>query len=317
MGKRRALESNEVNDESFLVSGLALWHWRQEARKFALEAGIPSTEVDWLLTEVAELDTLTLRLEAFKERSQIQLRVPLSTLFQLWQQRIQAREPVQYLAGVAPWRHFSLKVSPAVLIPRPETEYLIDLAVEAAKNSPTPNLASGHWADLGTGSGAIALGLAEVFPSATIHAVDRSAEALAIAQQNAQQLGWQERIQFNQGSWWQPLESLKGQISGMVSNPPYIPSPMIQDLDPEVRNHEPHLALDGGIDGLDCIRQLITVSPDYLRPGGVWLVEMMAGQADTVQALLHQQGSYCQIQIVSDLAGIRRFALAYRSKVEG
>ena len=106
-------------------------------------------------------------------------------------------------------------------------------------------------------------------------------------------------------------------MSGMVSNPPYIPSQMIQDLEPEVRNHEPHLALDGGTDGLGCIRQLIATSPDYLRPGGVWLVEMMAGQADTVQELLHQQGSYCQIQIVSDLAGIRRFALAYRSKVEG
>ncbi len=311
------MESNEVNDESLLVSGLDLWQWRQEARKFALEVGIPRTEVDWLLTEVAGLDALTLRLEAFKERSQIQVRVSLPTLSQLWQQRIQEREPVQYLAGVTPWRHFSLKVSSAVLIPRPETEYLIDLAVEAAKTSPTLNLASGHWADLGTGSGAIALGLAEVFPSATIHAVDQSAEALAIAQQNTQQLGWQSRIQFYQGSWWQPLDLLKGQISGMVANPPYIPSHMIQDLEPEVRNHEPHLALDGGPDGLDCIRQLIAVSPDYLRPGGVWLVEMMAGQADAVQALLHQQGSYSQIQIVSDLAGIRRFALAYRSQVEG
>ncbi|MEW6492512.1 MAG: peptide chain release factor N(5)-glutamine methyltransferase [Cyanobacteriota bacterium] len=300
-----------------LVSGLALWQWRQEARKSALEGDIPTAEVDWLLAEVAGLDALALRLEAFKDRSFIKLRVSLPKLSQLWQQRIQEREPVQYLAGVTPWRHFSLKVSPAVLIPRPETEYLIDLAVEATKNSPTPNLASGHWADLGTGSGAIALGLAEVFPSATIHAVDRSAEALAIAQQNAQQLGWQERIQFYQGSWWQPLDALKGQMSGIVANPPYIPSHVIQDLEPEVRNHEPHLALDGGTDGLDCIRQLIAASPDYLRPGGVWLVEMMAGQADTVQELLHRQGSYCHIQIVSDLAGIDRFALAYRSQVEG
>lgn len=310
------MESNKVNDEPLLVSGLALWQWRQEAHKSALEAGVPTHEVDWLLAEVAGLDALTLRLEAFKDRSFIKLRVPLPALSQLWHQRIQEREPVQYLAGVTPWRHFSLKVSPAVLIPRPETEYLIDLAVEVVKNSPTPNLASGHWADLGTGSGAIALGLAEVFPSAKIHALDRSAEALAIAQQNAQQLGWQERIQFYQGSWWEPLDAFKGQMSGMVANPPYIPSNVIKELEPEVRNHEPLLALDGGTDGLDCIRQLIETSPDYLRPGGVWLVEMMAGQAATVQELLHRQGSYSDIQIVSDLAGIDRFALAYRSKVE-
>jgi release factor glutamine methyltransferase len=239
-------------------------------------------------------------------------------LSQLWHQRQRDKVPVQYLAGVTPWRHFSLKVSPAVLIPRPETEYLIDLAVAAVKNSPIPNLASGHWADLGTGSGAIALGLAEVLRAATIHAVDYSADALAIAQENAQQLGFTQRIQFYQGTWFEPLDALKGQFSGIISNPPYIPSSLVQELQPEVRDHEPHLALDGGCDGLDCIRHLIASSPNYLRPGGVWLIEMMAGQADTVAQLLHNQGSYRDIQIIPDLAGIDRFALAYRSEgVEG
>ena len=294
------------------VSGLALWQWRQEARKSAASAGVPTAEVDWLLVEVAGLDPLALRLESFKERVQIELRYPLPVLSQLWHRRLHERSPVQYLAGVTPWRHFSLTVSPAVLIPRPETEYLIDLVVEAVKNSPTPNLGSGHWADLGTGSGAIALGLADAFKAATIHAVDCSAAALAIAQQNAQQLGLRERIQFYQGSWWEPLDALKGQFSGMVSNPPYIPSSLLQQLQPEVRDHEPHLALDGGSDGLDFIRHLIETSPDYLRPGGAWLIEMMAGQSDTVAQLLHRQGSYSQIQIFSDLAGIDRFALAYR-----
>jgi release factor glutamine methyltransferase len=168
---------------------------------------------------------------------------------------------------------------------------------------------------LGTGSGAIALGLADVFPAATIHGVDYSAAALAIAQQNAQKLGFAQRIQFYQGSWWEPLNALKGQLSGMVANPPYIPSSLVQQLQPEVRRHEPLLALDGGPDGLNYIRQLIETSSAYLRPGGVWLIEMMAGQADTVTQMLQQQGSYCQIQIVSDLAGIDRFALAYRSEV--
>ncbi len=308
------MDRNNTDDDESVVSGLALWQWRQEARKSALEASVPTAEIDWLLAEVAGLDSLTLRLESFKQRPQIALLFPLSVLSQLWQRRIDERSPIQYLAGVTPWRHFRVNVSPAVLIPRPETEYLIDLAVKAVKNSPTPNLGSGHWADLGTGSGVIALGLAEVFPAATIHAVDYSADALAMAEQNALQLGCAQRIQFYQGSWWEPLDALKGQFRGMVANPPYIPSTLVQQLEPEVRDHEPHLALDGGSDGLDCIRHLIKISPNYLRPGGVWLIEMMAGQADAVTQLLEQQGSYCHIQIVSDLAGIDRFALAYRSE---
>jgi release factor glutamine methyltransferase len=256
---------------------------------------------------------LELRLESFKDKTQIKLPMSLPELTQMWQRRLDERLPVQYLAGVAPWRHFSLFVSPAVLIPRPETEYLIDLAVAAAaKGGVSPPLQQGHWADLGTGSGAIALGLADAFPSATLHAVDSSPAALAIAQQNAQQLGFAARIQFYQGSWWQPLSALKGQFSGMVSNPPYIPSRLLPSLQPEVAKHEPHLALDGGTDGLDCIRHLVEAAPDYLRPGGIWLIEMMAGQADAVAQLLQDRGSYCQIQIHADLAGIERFALAYR-----
>jgi release factor glutamine methyltransferase len=199
------------------------------------------------------------------------------------------------------------------LIPRPETESLIDLAVVAAKKAFVTQLEQGHWADLGTGSGAIAIGLADAFPKVTIHAVDRSSEALAIAQTNAQKLGFANQIQFYQGSWWEPLSALKGKISGMVANPPYIPSSLIPQLQPEVAKHEPHLALDGGTDGLDCIRHLIAASPAYLRPGGVWIIEMMAGQAQIVAKLLHNQGSYCKIEIHADLAGIERFALAYRS----
>ena len=295
-----------------MVSGLELWQWRLAACNAAVEASISLEEVDWLLQEVAGLEPLELRLELFKGRLQIDLGLSLEELSQLWERRLQERLPVQYLVGVTHWRHFSLTVTPAVLIPRPETEYLIDLTVAAVKNSPANQLESGHWADLGTGSGAIALGLAEVLTNASIYAVDCSESALAIAQQNAQQLGYSQRIQFYQGSWWEPLQALKGLFSGMVANPPYIPSNLLQQLQPEVVNHEPHLALDGGNDGLDCISQLITTSVDYLRPGGIWLIEMMAGQAPAVVELLHQQGSYSQIQIFPDLAGIDRFALAYR-----
>lgn len=295
-----------------VVSGLELWQWRRAAQKAAIAAHVPLLELDWLLQEVAGLERLALRLESFKDWQQIQLQLPLNDLDWLWQQRLEHRLPVQYIAKSAPWRKFKLAVSPSVLIPRPETEHLIDLAVAATQNSWGMQLQQGHWADLGTGSGAIAIGLAEVFPTAVIHAVDYSPTALAIAQTNTQQLGFADRIQFYQGSWWQPLTSLSGQISGMVANPPYIPSSLIPQLQPEVAQHEPHLALDGGEDGLDCIRHLIETSPTYLRSGGLWIIEMMAGQAQTVAQLMHNQGSYGKIEIHTDLAGIERFALAYR-----
>jgi release factor glutamine methyltransferase len=291
-----------------VVSGLELWQWRRRAIQAAIATDVPANEVDWLLLEIAGLDRLALRLESFKDWPLMQLKLPLEDLDQLWQKRLHERLPVQYIAGATPWREFKIAVSSAVLIPRPETECLIDLAVVAAVN-----LQPGYWADLGTGSGAIALGLANVFPESTICAVDYSLEALAIAQANAHNLNFADRIQFYQGSWWEPLAALKGQFSGMVSNPPYIPTSILPTLQPEVFHHEPHLALDGGADGLDDIRHLIEISPVYLRPGGVWLIEMMAGQAEIVRELLQNQGSYCNIQIHADLAGIERFALAYVS----
>lgn len=303
------LSSQSVGRE-VCVSGQALWQWRLTAREQAIAANVPVDEVDWLLQDLAGLERQSLLLETFKARETIQLARSLSALTVLWQRRLQERVPVQYLTGVAPWRQFLLNVSPAVLIPRPETECLIDLAIAAVR--PNPLLTHGHWVDLGTGSGAIALGLALAFPAATIHAIDRSAAALAIAQSNAQQLKLVDRIQFYEGSWLQPLDHLKGQLSGIVANPPYIPSAMVPALQPEVARHEPHLALDGGADGLDCIRHLVATAPAYLQSGGVWLVEMMAGQAIAVADLLQQQGSYRQIQIYPDLEGIDRFALAYR-----
>lgn len=299
-----------ANSATQTVSGQTLWQWRREAQHNAIAANIPASEVDWLLQAIAGLDRLTLHLESFRESGEISLRCSFDALTQLWQQRLEDRVPVQYLVGATPWRHFLLTVSPAVLIPRPETECLIDLAIAATEKM--PGLMQGDWADLGTGSGAIALGLADAFPRATIHAVDYSADALTIAQTNARSLRLNDRIQFHQGSWFKPLTSLKGKLSGMVANPPYIPSSIISELQPEVSQHEPHLALDGGKDGLNCIRHLITTAPDYLISGGLWLIEMMAGQAEAVVELLQLQGHYREIQTHQDLAGIDRFASAYR-----
>ncbi|HEY9689826.1 MAG TPA: HemK/PrmC family methyltransferase, partial [Coleofasciculaceae cyanobacterium] len=137
-----------------------------------------------------------------------------------------------------------------------------------------------------------------------------SAAALAVAQQNAARIGLADHLQFAQGDWFAPLAQLAGRIAGMVSNPPYIPSAEVLALEPEVVRHEPHTALDGGADGLDCLRHLVATAPHYLRPGGLWLVELMAGQAPAVMDLLRANGQYGDIAAHQDLAGIDRFVSA-------
>ena len=288
------------------TTGRELWGWRRWAVNLCHTHEVNQREVDWLLKSVASLDSLTLRLESIADDRSIEISMPLDRLSQLWIDRVEQRKPVQYLVGTAFWRDFELVVSPAVLIPRPETESMIDIALAAS----TRIQQQGIWVDLGTGSGAIAIGLAKTLPMAKIFAVDTSTEALNIAKVNATRLNVLSQINFSQGNWWSSLVQLKSKVAAMIANPPYIPSVEVFRLQPEVVNHEPHLALDGGLDGLDAIRILVDTAPEYLQPGGLWLIEMMAGQGAAVVKLLEQQGSYTDIEIIDDLAGLDRFVLA-------
>ena len=289
------------------ISGQELSQWRQQAIADLEQAQLSPKEVDIFLQAVTDIDTLSLRLQSFREREKIPLSYSWSEITKRWQKRLQARVPLQYLLESVVWRNFTLKVSPEVLIPRPETELLIDIVGETVRGED-----GGIWVDLGTGSGAIAIGLASILTKAEIYAIDYSQTALAIAKENIIKTGFADRIILKQGSWWTPLEKWKGQISGMLSNPPYIPSAEILDLQIEVREHEPRLALDGGEDGLTALRYLVATAPDYLRSGGLWLVEMRAGQGEKVVQMLENQGNYRQIQIINDLAGFDRFVLAER-----
>lgn len=289
------------------ISGQELSQWRQQAIADLEQAQLSPKEVDIFLQAVTDIDTLSLRLQSFREREKIPLSYSWSEITKRWQKRLQSRVPLQYLLESVVWRNFTLKVSPEVLIPRPETELLIDIVAETVRGEE-----GGIWVDLGTGSGAIAIGLASILTKAEIYAIDYSQTALAIAKENIINTGFADRIILKQGSWWTPLEKWKGQISGMVSNPPYIPSAEILDLQIEVREHEPRLALDGGEDGLTALRYLAATAPDYLRSGGLWLVEMRAGQGEKVAQMLENQGNYRQIQIINDLAGFDRFVLAER-----
>jgi release factor glutamine methyltransferase len=288
------------------ITGRELWEWRRWAIKIATASDVSQREIDWLLKSVANLDSLTLRLESIADDRSIEMAMPLDRLSALWIDRVTNRKPIQYLVGTTFWRDFQLVVSPFVLIPRPETESIIDIAVAASKIGQQ----QGIWVDLGTGSGAIAIGLAKTLPLAKIYAVDTSAAALEVAQINANNLKVIDAIDFCQGNWWSSLGQLRGKVAAMLSNPPYIPSAEVLRLQPEVANYEPHLALDGGLDGLDAIRVLVDTAPEYLQPGGIWLIEIMAGQGRAVVALLEQQGSYTDIEIIDDLAGLDRFVFA-------
>jgi release factor glutamine methyltransferase len=288
------------------ITGRELWAWRRWAIDIATTHDVSQREVDWVLKSIANLDSLTLRLESIADDRSIEISISLDRLSALWIDRVEHRKPVQYLLGTTFWRDFELMVSPAVLIPRPETESIIDIALAAS----TRIQQQGIWVDLGTGSGAIAIGLAKTLPMAKIFAVDTSAEALNVARANATRLNVIHQINFSQGSWWTSLVQLKGKVAGMISNPPYIPSAELLRLQPEVVNHEPHLALDGGLDGLEAMRILVNTAPEYLQPGGIWLIEMMAGQGAAVVKLLEQQGSYTDIEIIDDFAGLDRFVLA-------
>ncbi|BAD80421.1 protoporphyrinogen IX oxidase [Synechococcus elongatus PCC 6301] len=282
----------------------AVLTWRSHQQQLAPD--IDRQELDWLLREVAGVPLERQRWAAPGDR--LELRCPLAAIADLWQQRIRQRCPVQYLAGHAPWRDLELQVSPAVLIPRPETELIIDLAIAWSQAEPARQ--TGFWADLGTGSGAIAIALARALPQITVLAVDDSAEALAIARNNAARYGLSDRIRWYQGSWLVPLADYRGQLQAIISNPPYIPTQEWQALEPEVRDHEPRQALESGPDGLEALRHLAQAAPDYLRSLGLWLCEHMAGQSTAVTALLAAIPGYSEIQSHRDLAGRDRFVSA-------
>jgi release factor glutamine methyltransferase len=208
-----------------------------------------------------------------------------------------AREPAAYITRQAGFRDLDLEVSPAVLIPRPETETLVDAALEAIAGLPRPRIL-----DLGTGSGAILLALLSARPDADGVGCDVSLEALTIAGRNAEAAGVGGRARFSRSSWW---SHVPGRFDLVVANPPYIRTGDLSGLEPEVRDHEPHLALDGGPDGLAAFRAIASGAEARLETGGTVAVEIGRGQGDKVADLFTGSG-FGPPRRVSDLAGIER-----------
>jgi len=224
-------------------------------------------------------------------------------------------ECVAYILGKKEFRGFEFLVNPSVLVPRPDTETLVEAALEIQG---TGNSGDGAAADGGrrlvldlcTGSGAIAISLKREMPELEVWAADISAEALQIAEANAQRLLPPDSIRFLRGNLFEaltasvPRVSVSPLFSLIVSNPPYVPTEEIKTLSREVQK-EPRLALDGGADGLDIIRKIIAAAPDYLCPGGWLLLEADPGQMKSIAGLLEENG-FAGIQTYRDLAGRER-----------
>ncbi len=209
------------------------------------------------------------------------------------------RRPVAYITGSKDFMGLSFQVSPAVLIPRPDTEILVESAQKCLADCPQPRLA-----DIGTGSGAIIISLLHLLPDASGVAVDISAAALAVAKQNAACHQVTERLEFYQGNMTQPLT---GTFDAILSNPPYIPDEVVATLELEVQQ-EPVGALKGGRDGLDFYRQLLTNSAVYLKPDGFLALEIGQGQADAI-ARLATTSPFTIQSISKDYGGIERVVI--------
>jgi release factor glutamine methyltransferase len=275
-------------------------------RRHQLLAGGRPEELDWLLELVAGVDWATLQRLRLDPRRRLRLRVSLQQLADLWASHLETAQPLQYLAGVCPWRDLNLAVAPGVLIPRQETELLVELA-----QAHWPETSPALWADLGTGSACLAIALARLWPEAQGLAVDSSPLALQQAEQNLLCQGVRERVGLLAGSWWEPLRPWWGRLNLVVANPPYIPTAVWSQLEPGVRDHEPRVALDGGTDGLRAIRAIACGAGEALAPGGWLLLEHHHDQSDAVLALL-RAGGLSPVAAHCDLEGIRRFAVARR-----
>ena len=292
----------------------------KDARRRFEQAGIEPAEA------ALDADVLARHALGGWERGQLLMRqhdacpAGFAAVFEALVRRRERREPTGYIVGHREFWELDIEVDASVLVPRPETELLVEEALtrlssaDACEPDIRPGIQSGttrrvRIADVGTGSGCIAVALARWLPAATVTAIDASEAALAVARRNAVRHDVADRVCFVRGDL---LDAAAGPFDAIVSNPPYVPAPDIPGLQPEVRDHEPLGALAAGVDGLDLIRRLVPAAAAALGPGGWLLFEFGFGQEQGVRGIVDAEPRLAMEGIRPDLAGIPRVAVARR-----
>lgn len=279
-------------------------------------SGTARLDAELLLADVLDLDRMALYVNFDRPLEPAEVATYRDTL----RRRCQGT-PIAYITGRKEFLTATLTVNSAVLIPRPETELLVEAIVE--------RLGDGEWAkgapliaDVGTGSGAIAIGLARALPTAELVAVDVSSDALAVARDNAARHDLDDRIQFIAGDLLTPLlvpprdERYAGQLDVIVSNPPYIPTNELEKLPRDIKQYEPRVALDGGPDGLALYRRLVPAAARGLKSGGLLALEIGSDQGPALRSLLADAGGWERIEVLRDYADLDRIVLAWKGATD-
>ena len=257
-----------------------------------------------LLDCISGISSSDLNLLNINPEGNLYLEKDLDCLELIWEDHLLNSSPIQYLCGISFWRNLKLKVTDKVLIPRPETELIVDIVFNIFGRQSQKLL----FAELGTGSGAISIALALAYPLWDGIASDVDQDALEIATKNYINSSKQSNLKFYCGHWWTPFESFKGKIDLAISNPPYIPNDTYDQLPKEVKNFEPKIALIGGEDGLKHIREIIQKAPLFLREKGWLILENHFDQGEKVKKLLIKN-KFKSVEIVNDLSGVGRFTI--------
>ena len=272
----------------------------------------PRLSAEWLLANVCGLSRVELYVNFDKPLEAGELDAMHAAI-----ERRAAGEPLQYVTGEMPFRHIVLKCERGVLIPRPETEVLVDAALEgvdAAAEKSDEGAGPVRVLEVGTGTGCIALSIASERPGTLVTATDLSPRAVELAARNREALGLEEAVDVIECDLATGVSpDLMGSFSVLVSNPPYIPTQVLRDEVPaEVADFEPELALDGGDDGLDVFRRLVELAPEALAPSGMLAVELFEGALDAAADLVRAQGGWGSVEVREDLTRRPRVLVAVR-----
>lgn len=270
----------------------------------------PRISAQWLLCAVTGLS----RVELYTHFDQPLSPEELAAMHKAIERRV-AGEPLQYVTGDTAFRHIIVRCEPEVLIPRPETELLVDFVLDglprAADGTPMPALVL----EVGTGTGCIACSLARERAKTHVVATDVSPAAIALATRNRDALHLAPYVDIVPSDLAAGIDpALMGHFEALVSNPPYIPSAVIPTLPHEVEGFEPHLALDGGQDGLDIYRRLLDLAPRALRPGGLLAVELFETTLDEAARLVRERGGWASVEVREDYTHRPRFLVARRGE---